>query len=54
MLHHPNLLAAPPAILADCAHLTAEAYVQCFTFSAHSVASQVGASAWFISTVLWI
>ena len=45
---------SPPAVFADCAHHTCDAYVQCFPFSAGSMASQVGASAWFVSTVLWI
>ena len=47
---HPVLLAAPPAVLADFAHLIAETHVLSFLFSANSTASQVGASAWFIST----
>ena len=52
LLQPPDLLAAPLVVLADCAHHIAEACVQCFPFNAGSMASQVGASAWFVSTVL--
>ena len=48
---HPNLLAAPPTILADCANLVAQSHVHAYPFGANSMASQVGASAWFISIV---
>ena len=42
---HPNFLAAPPTVLADCTRLIAETHVQNCPFSANSTASQVGASA---------
>ena len=50
---HPNLPAAPTALV-DSAHLIAEAHVQANPFGANSVASQVGASAWFISAAFWV
>ena len=51
---HPDFLAAPPTVLSDCAHLFAETHVRKHPFSATSMACQAGASAWFISTVLWV
>ena len=51
--HHPNILAAQPIVFPDCAHLIAEIYVQNHSFGANSRASQVGASAWFISVAFW-
>ena len=51
---HPDLLAAPPAVLVGCARFVAETHVRNHPFSATFMASQVGASAWFISTVLWV
>ena len=49
----PNLPAAP-TVLVDCAHLIAEGHVQAYSFCANSRASQVGASAWFISVAFWV
>ena len=51
---HPNIPAAPPTVLVDCAHLTAEKHVQTQPFGASSMASQVAASAWFVSVVFWV
>ena len=49
-----RLLAASLAILADCLHHNAEAHDKRFPFIAGPMASQVGGSTWFVSTVLWI
>ena len=43
---HPNIPAASPTVLIDCAHLTAETHVQTHPFDASSMTSQIGASAW--------
>ena len=37
----------------DCAHLIAKA-VQAYSFRANSMASHVGASAWFVSVAFWV
>ena len=54
LLQPPYLLAVPPAVLAGCAHQVAVDRTQSFPFSVGSTASQVGATAWFVSAVLWI
>ena len=54
LLQPPNLLTVPPTVLAGCAHHIAVAHVQTLPFSVGTTASQVGATAWFASTVLWI
>ena len=45
----PHIPLAPPIVFADGAHLIAEVYVQDHFYSANSTASQIGASAWFMS-----
>ena len=50
--YHPHIPRAPAAVLADSAYLIAEAYMLDHPFTANSRASQVGASAWFISVAL--
>ena len=54
LLQPPDLLAVPPTVLAGCAHHIAVAHGQTLPFSVGTTASQVGATAWFASTVLWI
>ena len=51
LLQPPDLLAVPPTVLAGCAHHTAVAHGQTLPFSVGTTASQVGATAWFTSTV---
>ena len=51
---HPHIPLLAPIVFADGTHLFAEAYVRDHSLSVNSSASQIGASAWFMSVAFWV
>ena len=52
--YRPHIPRGPLSVLADSARLIAKAHIRDHPFTANSRASQVGASAWFISVAIWV